>query len=122
MSPMLPLVNFCQDYFQRVECEASVQLLRLKNAQVLHGRVENSEEEVNNVSLETVKWLHFMTDAIMSAHSAGAPGEPAASPTQPILTPATVARSPGISNAFPSLGIANSTEVDAVQRAPSYSA
>jgi len=66
ISPMLPLVNFVQDYFQKVECEASLQLLRLKNAQVM--RSQDVDEEISNAQLETVKWLHFVTDAVTTLH------------------------------------------------------
>lgn len=68
ISPMLPLLNFVQDYFQKVECEASVQLMRLKNADV-YSRPQGTEDEVSNAQLETVKWLHFMTDVVMQLHS-----------------------------------------------------
>lgn len=67
ISPMLPLVNFCQDYFQKVECEASVQLTRLKQAQVV-----SEEDQVNNAQLEFVRWLHFVTDAVILLHKGGA--------------------------------------------------
>mmetsp|Transcript_102521 Transcript_102521/g.256888 ORF Transcript_102521/g.256888 Transcript_102521/m.256888 type:complete len:406 (+) Transcript_102521:429-1646(+) len=73
ISPMLPLVNFVQDYFQKVECEASLQLLRLKNAQVM--KQQDAEEEISNAQLETVKWLHFVTDAVTTLHGvSGASG------------------------------------------------
>jgi len=123
MSPMMPLVNFVQDYFQKVECEASVQLMRLKNAQVMQTKDENSEEDLNNAQLETVKWLHFMTDAIMSMHNGQGLPTPASPPTQPVSSPGAgftgaYARggdglrqsdlegrnSPGLASAFPSLG------------------
>ncbi|CAK0793800.1 unnamed protein product [Prorocentrum cordatum] len=64
ISPMLPLVNFVQDYFQKVECEASMQLRRLRNAQT-HKRPER-DDEVSNAQLETVKWLHFVTETVMA--------------------------------------------------------
>jgi len=65
--PMLPLVNFVQDYFQKVECEASVQLMRLKNAQVL--RPVGSDDDINNAQLETVKWLHCLTEVVLMLHN-----------------------------------------------------
>jgi len=117
ISPMLPLVNFVQDYFQRVECEASVQLMRLKNAQVMADKDITGEDDNVNAQLETVKWLHFMTDAIMSIHNGPAlqPPTPSSSP-QPhaldLLTgPAAAALrgyprvgdTQGLANAFPSL-------------------
>mmetsp|Transcript_127107 Transcript_127107/g.283329 ORF Transcript_127107/g.283329 Transcript_127107/m.283329 type:complete len:301 (-) Transcript_127107:42-944(-) len=78
MAPMLSLLNFTQDYFQRVECEASVQLMRLKNAHVpvnveaaasAAGAEEaSSEEKMAPHSVETAKWLHIMTDLIMILH------------------------------------------------------
>lgn len=121
MSPMMPLVNFVQDYFQKVECEASVQLMRLKNAQVMQAKDETSEEDLNNAQLETVKWLHFMTDAIMSMHSGQGLQTGASPPNQPLSSPGAgytnaLARggdglgqpegrnSPGLAGAFPSLG------------------
>lgn len=66
ISPLLSSVNFVQDYTQRVECEAAVQMMRLKNAQVMRNIGTDSEDEPSNAQLETVKWLHFMTDAIMA--------------------------------------------------------
>lgn len=66
ISPLLSSVNFVQDWTQRVECEAAVQMMRLKNAQILRNVGSNSDDEPSNAQLETVKWLHFMTDAIMS--------------------------------------------------------
>lgn len=90
ISPMLPLVNFIQDYFQKVECEATLQLLRFKNAQLLRKNGEtNAEDEVSNAQLELVKWLHFATDAITSLHgttsatSSLSVQHEAASPTNP---------------------------------------
>eukprot|EP00927_Polykrikos_kofoidii_P077029 TRINITY_DN74022_c0_g1_i1.p1 TRINITY_DN74022_c0_g1~~TRINITY_DN74022_c0_g1_i1.p1 ORF type:complete len:366 (+),score=41.30 TRINITY_DN74022_c0_g1_i1:137-1234(+) len=71
ISSMLPIVNFSQDYFQKVECEASVQLLRLQNAQVAR-KLSDDEEDVNSAQLETVKWLHFMTEIVMAiVHATG---------------------------------------------------
>lgn len=74
ISPMLPLVNFVQDYFQKVECETSVQLMRLQNAQVMPPKPKGYEEEVSNAQLETVKWLHYMTDVIIAQRSPGESG------------------------------------------------
>jgi hypothetical protein len=93
---MLPLVNFVRDYFQKVECEASVQLMRLKNAQVMQGVVD--EDGVGDVSLETVKWLHYMTDAVMSVHNGGSELK------ELKVEPTTPGMSPGLAAAFPSLG------------------
>eukprot|EP00928_Gymnodinium_smaydae_P086999 TRINITY_DN71365_c0_g1_i1.p1 TRINITY_DN71365_c0_g1~~TRINITY_DN71365_c0_g1_i1.p1 ORF type:complete len:410 (+),score=81.03 TRINITY_DN71365_c0_g1_i1:175-1230(+) len=59
---MLPLVNFAHDYFQKVECEASVQLLRLQNSRKL--RAADAEED-SSAQLDMVRWVHFMTDAVM---------------------------------------------------------
>lgn len=79
ISPMLPLVNFVQDYFQKVECEASVQLMRLKNANVNLAKPSSADDEVSNAQLETVKWLHFMTDVVMALHTAQASAPQASS-------------------------------------------
>jgi len=70
MAPMLSLLNFTQDFFQRVECEASVQLLRLKNAKVagqMSAEASDTAEEPNMV--DTARWLHTMTDLVMSLQS-----------------------------------------------------
>lgn len=74
ISPMLPLVNFVQDFIQKVECEASLQLLRLKNAQVLRPKQPGEEDEISNAQLETVKYFHFLTDAITAIHASGGAG------------------------------------------------
>lgn len=64
MAPMLSLLHFTQDFFQRVECEASVQLLRLKNANLTEEVSAGVSEEPNMV--DTARWLHTMTDLVMS--------------------------------------------------------
>lgn len=68
ISPMLPLVNFVQDFFQKVECEASLQLMRLQKARVMQHQSEGDEDGVSNAQLDTVKFLHFVTDAVIAAH------------------------------------------------------
>jgi len=69
ISPMLSSVNFIQDYFQRVECEATLQLLRLKNAKVVPPSREGADDELSNAQLEIAKWVHFITDVVMAMHS-----------------------------------------------------
>lgn len=67
ISPMVPLVNFVQDYFHKVECEASLQLLKLKNVQLLQQQTfELEEEEVSTKQLEIVRWLNCVTEAVMT--------------------------------------------------------
>merc|ERR1719221_845593 len=64
MAPMLSLLNFTQDYFQKVESEASVQLLRIKNSRTLPIVPAAPEGKM----IETAKWLHTMTDLVMTLH------------------------------------------------------
>mmetsp|Transcript_144886 Transcript_144886/g.255392 ORF Transcript_144886/g.255392 Transcript_144886/m.255392 type:complete len:417 (+) Transcript_144886:99-1349(+) len=85
ISPLLSSVNFVQDYTQRVECEAAVQMMRLKNAKVMRNIGSDSEDEPSNAQLETVKWLHFMTDAIMA--STGMADQGAAAHSAPSMPP-----------------------------------
>merc|ERR1719330_2153908 len=82
MAPMLSLLNFTQDFFQRVECEASVQLLRLKNAKVTGAGGDVSDDP--NMA-DTAKWLHTMTDLVMSLQSSR--DAPAAMSPESSLTP-----------------------------------
>lgn len=65
LAPMLSLLNFTHDYVQKVECEASVQILRLKHARLkeVAGAVEDGQEPV---SVDTAKWLHMITDLVIS--------------------------------------------------------
>mmetsp|Transcript_30470 Transcript_30470/g.101302 ORF Transcript_30470/g.101302 Transcript_30470/m.101302 type:complete len:372 (-) Transcript_30470:84-1199(-) len=65
MAPMLSLLNFTQDFFQRVECEASVQLMRLKNANVAGLQSGSEKEVVDSKMVDTAKWLHSMTDIVI---------------------------------------------------------
>lgn len=105
ISPIMPMVNFVQDFIQRVECEASVQLMRLKNAQV---KGEPSENNIENATLETAKWLHFMTDAVMLMHNGASPNQPTrSSPRVGSIEPS----SPGLNSAFPSLSTHGEADV-----------
>mmetsp|Transcript_39871 Transcript_39871/g.119326 ORF Transcript_39871/g.119326 Transcript_39871/m.119326 type:complete len:346 (-) Transcript_39871:119-1156(-) len=68
MAPMLSLLTFTQDYFQRVECEASVQLMRLKNARLADSAAvdgSSEKEKMDPNSVETARWLHTMTDLMI---------------------------------------------------------
>jgi len=65
MAPMLSLLQPTQDYVQRVECEASVQLLRLKNARLVDTPAGDLQKEDPH-SVETAKWLHTVTDLVIS--------------------------------------------------------
>lgn len=67
VGPMLPLLNYVQD----VECEASVQLLRMRNAQVVNQQHQDIDGDANSAHLETVRWLHIMTDVVMALHNSG---------------------------------------------------
>merc|ERR1719330_1906179 len=73
MAPMLSLLNFTQDFFQRVECEASVQLLRLKNAKVVGQMADGSDTSEEPNMVDTARWLHTMTDLVMSLQVRQAP-------------------------------------------------
>jgi len=66
------LLNFTQDFFQRVECEASVQLMRLKNAKLTTPpSAEQSGGAADDKMVDTAKWLHTMTDLVMSLQGSG---------------------------------------------------
>lgn len=80
MAPMLSLLNFTQDFFQRVECEASVQLMRLKNAK-LDAR-SNGSAPPDGEKVDTAKWLHTMTDLVMALQTTATP--PPAPPPAPL--------------------------------------
>lgn len=111
MNPMLSTMQFIQDFFQSVECEAQVQLMRLNNAQVQTAKDEGADEDVGP-HLDTVKWLHFMTDAIISFHNGNALRTSGTSPVPQSAAPRAGAAgyprndggSPGLGAAFPSLG------------------
>lgn len=60
IAAMVPFVSLVQEFFQKVECEASVQLTRLKDA---HGAQVGP---AGITQLETVKWVHVMTNIMMS--------------------------------------------------------
>lgn len=78
MAPMLSLLNFTQDFFQRVECEASVQLMRLKNAKLDARSKGSAPPDADKV--DTAKWLHTMTDLVMALQTT-----PAALQTPPAM-------------------------------------
>jgi len=68
MAPALTLMGFNQDYCQRMECEASVQLMRLKNARIMDPSANEGRYKDNNgmpPCAEMAKWLHIMTDTII---------------------------------------------------------
>jgi len=71
ISPILPLVNFVQDFFQKVECEANLQLMRMQKAQVMQGGNEGDKEGMSNAQLETVKFIHFVTDMLLGMQGGG---------------------------------------------------
>lgn len=83
ISPILPLVNFVQDFFQRVECEANLQLLRMQKAQVMRGGNEGDKEGMSNAQLETVKFIHVVTDLLLAMHGGGLNAEPTALHSSP---------------------------------------
>mmetsp|Transcript_66140 Transcript_66140/g.123423 ORF Transcript_66140/g.123423 Transcript_66140/m.123423 type:complete len:291 (+) Transcript_66140:61-933(+) len=64
--PMMPLVNYMQDYFEKMECEASVQLMRLQKVNLTQSLLGEVDDGTLNAQLETVKWLHHMTDFVMA--------------------------------------------------------
>jgi len=68
MAPALTLMSFNQDYCQRMECEASVQLMRLKNARLMDSSAQEGRYRDNNgmpPCAEMAKWLHIMTDTMI---------------------------------------------------------
>jgi len=85
MAPMLSLLNFTQDYFQKVECEASVQLMRLRNARLVAPDTASAEEKARMAphSMETAKWLHTVTDLVMELHSGGGSAQTNRAPNTP---------------------------------------
>lgn len=96
MAPMLSLLTFTQDYFQRVECEASVQLMRLKNAKLGDSAaVEGGpdKEKMDPNAVETARWLHTMTDLMIGLGGSGQARAPSA-PSAVAGTPEHVHRSP----------------------------
>merc|ERR1712129_275802 len=66
MAPRLSLLHNMQDYVQRVECEASVQLLRLKSARLAETSTPGDLEKEDPNSVETAKWLHTLTDLLIN--------------------------------------------------------
>lgn len=74
MAPALTLMGFNQDYCQRMECEASVQLMRLKNARIMDPSAQEGRYRESSgmpPCAEMAKWLHIMTDTII--HKPGIP-------------------------------------------------
>mmetsp|Transcript_18667 Transcript_18667/g.41656 ORF Transcript_18667/g.41656 Transcript_18667/m.41656 type:complete len:290 (+) Transcript_18667:52-921(+) len=63
--PMMPMVNYMQDYVEKMECEASVQLMRLQKVNLTQSS-SDADDGTLNAQLETVKWLHHMTDFVMA--------------------------------------------------------
>jgi len=77
MAPMLSLLSFTQDYCQSLECEASVQLLRLKSARLSAADPVPldrgaAKEQAAQHPVETARWLHAMTDLVLGLASGGA--------------------------------------------------
>lgn len=101
LAPVLPTVNLVQDYFQKVECEASVQMMRLRNSPVVSSLFQEDDCDLN---IEMVKWLNTVTDATMAlgAKTASQPASQAAS--TPLLSPhsSTSPRSSASPSAFES--------------------
>lgn len=64
MAPLLSLMNFTQDFFQKIECEASVQLTRIRNAKLTKLNAQSGVEEQKMV--ETAKWLNVATDVLLN--------------------------------------------------------
>eukprot|EP00403_Amphidinium_massartii_P004810 CAMPEP_0178381014 /NCGR_PEP_ID=MMETSP0689_2-20121128/5763_1 /TAXON_ID=160604 /ORGANISM="Amphidinium massartii, Strain CS-259" /LENGTH=285 /DNA_ID=CAMNT_0020001181 /DNA_START=33 /DNA_END=887 /DNA_ORIENTATION=+ len=65
MGPLLPLANFAQEYFQKLEYEASKQLQRLRSS----GRLLDSFQSVaegQSTDLEMARWLAVITDAMLA--------------------------------------------------------
>lgn len=73
ISPMLPLLSVVQDYFDKIECEASAQIMRLKKADVVPQWPW--DEKSGKAQLETTKWFHAMTEAVISGAAAPGKGE-----------------------------------------------
>jgi len=63
IGPMLPLVNCTNDYVQKVECEASVQLTRLKG---IAPMAANGPKEQKIGEIETVKLLRVIVNLLMN--------------------------------------------------------
>jgi len=80
MAPMLSMQHFMQDYIQKLEGEASVQLMRLKRARVTSaGRIAlagSSEAGNEPDSVDSAKWMHKMTDLVLRASGESAPLSP----------------------------------------------
>jgi len=81
MAPRLLLLQRMDDYVQRVECEASVQLLRLKNARLSTPTQRDLQKEDPN-SVETAKWLHTLTDLVINCITGDGDSFSPASPSQ----------------------------------------
>merc|ERR1719375_1382606 len=66
LGPLPQQVQTAQEYFERVECEASVQLRRLKRARVAGEELRSSSEgELSGAQQEIARWLHAITDAVI---------------------------------------------------------
>merc|ERR1712007_208100 len=98
MCPMLPLVNCTNEYVQKVECEASVQLARLRGIAVM---VANGPKEQKVGEIETVKLLRVIVNLLLN----GAP------------PPAAVKAKEQLGKPFPT----HAEEVFSIPTAPSIS-
>eukprot|EP00930_Biecheleria_cincta_P011233 TRINITY_DN11386_c0_g1_i6.p1 TRINITY_DN11386_c0_g1~~TRINITY_DN11386_c0_g1_i6.p1 ORF type:complete len:387 (-),score=76.33 TRINITY_DN11386_c0_g1_i6:204-1364(-) len=80
MAPLLSMQHFMQDYIQKLEGEASVQLMRLKRARVNSaGRIAlagSGEASSEPDSVDSAKWMHKMTDLVLRASGESAPVSP----------------------------------------------
>eukprot|EP00429_Kryptoperidinium_foliaceum_P075576 CAMPEP_0176226350 /NCGR_PEP_ID=MMETSP0121_2-20121125/22217_1 /TAXON_ID=160619 /ORGANISM="Kryptoperidinium foliaceum, Strain CCMP 1326" /LENGTH=195 /DNA_ID=CAMNT_0017565617 /DNA_START=76 /DNA_END=660 /DNA_ORIENTATION=+ len=96
MAPMLSLLTFTQDFFQRVECEASVQLMRLKNAKLAlappnaGGGADCVDDEK---MVDLAKWLNTMTDLVIALQ--GSSSTPSAGRAPPPTTASAATTPPG---------------------------
>jgi len=98
MEPMMKMITNLDNYKQSVEIEAQVQIQAMKNKVKRTKHSSADDEELVNADLETVKWLHFMTDAVVAINNPPPPGS---------ATPQLVSgysSSPALASAFPSLG------------------
>jgi hypothetical protein len=73
ISPMLPLVSVVQDYFDKVESEASAQMVRLKKAQVVPQWPWDERASKGKAQLETTKLFHVLAEAVIGGTAMAPP-------------------------------------------------
>lgn len=95
MAPLLSLMNFTQDFFQKIECESSVQLTRLRNAKLTKLNILSPAEDEKMV--ETAKWLNVATDVLLGLSEKEPPGQPPVSASGFTNSTSTPISRPGIS-------------------------